>query len=145
MLRKQGCTVSLAGEFTRAHKGAINLFLDDIEADRPAEPRFVLALQTCIEDSLAGTRWRPTLLIGTGTEEEIVRTFRAALQKAGATDKTRKGATEERMIGGPWVVCVPIGEAYRLLKQRAKVAGYVVDGRAIYKIAAQANDAEGEA
>lgn len=135
MLMAQGCTVALSGEVLRAHKVALNLFLDEVENSNPITPRFVLALQTAIEDEWTGPRWESTILSGSGTMEEVQAYIAKALSRVGNVMTTRKGRTKERIIGGPWVATASIPEAYRLLKQRAKAAGYLIEGRDIFKIA----------
>lgn len=132
-LRAQGCSVALAGEFVRSHATPIRMFLDEIEADKPITQRFVLAMQTMHEDSL-GSHWFATILAGSGTESEIIPTIAAAMQKVGTITKTYNGKLEERAVGGPWVAMQSIPEAYRLLRQRARAKGHVIDGRSINKI-----------
>ena len=139
-LRAQGCSVASAGEFVRCHATPIKMFLDEIEADKPVTQRFVLAMQTLHEDTL-GSHWFATILAGTGTEAEIIRTIAAAMQKVGTITKIYNGKHEERAVGGPWVAMQSIPEAYRLLRQRARAKGYVIDGRSINKIT---NETEGD-
>lgn len=134
-LMAQKCSMELAGEFVRAHEAAINLFLAEVAEGRPITPRFVLAMQRAIEDSWTGAVWEPVILIGTGTEDEVIRTIEAEIRAVGSARETRGGKSERRMISGPWIATVSIPEAYRLLRLRAEAAGFVVDGRRLFKIA----------
>ncbi|MFC5738045.1 hypothetical protein [Sinirhodobacter huangdaonensis] len=141
MIGAQGCSVSLTGEFMRAHKSAINKFLDEIEGDLPPKPRFVLALQTAIEDEWVGITWQPMILCGYGSVEEVESAIAAEIAKVGRVIETRDGRVKDRVVGGPWIALASIPEAYRLLRQRAKAEGYMIEGRQIFKIA---DDIEGE-
>ena len=142
-LMAQKVTMELAGEFVRAHEGAINLFLDEVTNGETITPRFVLALQRAVEDSWTGAGWEPVILFGTGTESEILSTIASELKRVGAVRENRGGVSERRVISGPWSATVSIPEAYRLLRIRAEAAGYLVDGRRIFKIAAE-DEAEAE-
>lgn len=137
-LMAQKCSMELAGEFVRAHELAINKFLDEVTEGHSITPRFVLALQRAVEDSWTGAMWESVILIGTGTEDEVIRTIEAEVRGVGRVRKTRDGRSECRVISGPWIATVSIPEAYRLLRQRAEVAGFVVDGRRIFKITKEA-------
>jgi hypothetical protein len=137
-LMAQGCNVALAGEFVRAHQKAIDLFLDEVEGAHSITPRFVFALQMAIEDDWTGPNWIPTILLGTGTSDEVQDCYVMALNSVGRVRPTRDGRTTQRVIGGPWTATVSIPESYRLLRLRAKAAGYLVDGRSIFKISDEA-------
>ena len=63
------------------------------------------------------------------------------MKAVGRESKTRNGRSEERVITGPSIAIVSIPETYRLLRARAEAAGFVVDGRRIFKIEP---DAEGD-
>lgn len=134
MLRAQGCSVSLAGEFVQVHETAINMFLDEVGDNLTITPRFVLALQTMCEDEWSGAHWLPHLLLGYGTQDEVSGSIGAALASVGTVKETRGGRTSRRVIAGPWVAIAPLSEAYRILCKRAKSAGYVIDGRNIFKV-----------
>lgn len=138
----QKFSMDLAGDFVRAHKTPINLFLDEITKGQPVTPRFVLGLQRAVEDGWFGTRMEPMILYGTGTKDEVTRCIEGALEDVGKIRETRGGKSEARVIAGPQVAVVSIPEAYRLLRLRAEAAGFVVDGRRIFKIA---KDVDGEA
>lgn len=142
-LRAQGCSVALAGERVRAHASPVKMFLDEIEADKPITQRFVLAMQTAAEDSLTGvTRWWPSIVPETGTQDEVIETFASAVRQIGTISLARKGLTEERKVCGPWAAIQSIPEAYRLLRQRARAKGYVIDGRSINKVTDESEQAE---
>lgn len=141
-LMSQKVSMEQAGEFVRAHETPINLFLDEITKAQPVTPRFVLGLLRAVEDSWFGPRMEPMILYGTGTKDEVMRCIEGALDDVGETRETRDGKSEVRVISGPQVAVVSIPEAYRLLRLRAEAAGFVVDGRRIFKIA---KDVDGEA
>lgn len=143
-LMAQKCSMELAGEFVRAHEAPINLFLSEVSEGGPITPRFVLALQRAVEDSWTGPMWEPVLLIGTGTEREVIDAIADEIKGVGHIRETRGGKSERRVISGPWSAVVSIPEAYRLLRQRAEAAGFVVDGRRIFRIAKDDVDTEAE-
>lgn len=140
----QKCSMELSGEFVRAHSAAIDLFLNEVSESRLVTPRFVLALQRAVEDTWTGPSWEPVILIGTGTESEVIEAIADEIKGVGLARQTRGGASERRVISGPWSAVVSIPEAYRLLRQRAEAAGYVVDGRRIFKIAKDDGETEVE-
>lgn len=143
-LMAQKCSMDLAGEFVRAHALAINIFLDEVTAGVPIIPRFVLGMQRAVEDSWTGGGWEPVLLIGTGTLDEVQREICAVLSSVGNETVSRGGNSTKRIIGGPWIATVSIPEMYRLLKMRAEAAGFIVDGRRIFKVAKEEQDSEAE-
>jgi len=143
-LMAQNCSMQLAGEFVRGHEKAISLFLEEVTENRPITPRFVLAMQRGTECSLLGPAFEPVFLVGYGTAEEVSDAITGEISRVGTVNKTRDGRSEKRIVSGPWSAIVSIPEAYRLLRQRAEAAGYVVDGRRIFKIAEEAEaDSEG--
>ena len=111
-----------------------------MSAGQNITPRFVLAMQTAVWDSWTGSRWEPIILCGTGTAQEVGDAYAGALNAVGSEGENRDGRSERRIIGGPWAATVSIPEMYRLLRQRAEAKGYVIVGRNIHKIAADAGD-----
>lgn len=132
----QGCTVALAGEFLRAQAFVVNLFLDEIENGQTITPRFVLAMQSAVEDDATGASWMPQFLAGMGTLGEVNGAIQDAIQQVGTVREARDGRSKTRIIAGPWIALASIPEAYRLLKQRAEAVGFGIDGRRIYKLEA---------
>ncbi|RRH68327.1 hypothetical protein [Falsigemmobacter faecalis] len=140
-LMAQKCSMELAGEFVRAHHEAISLFLHETTEGSLITPRFVLGLQRGIEDSLFGVSWMPVSMCSYGTEEEILSAIEAEIKAVSRVSEAHGGHGKRRIISGPWIATVSIPEAYRLLKVRAEAAGFVVDGRRIYKIAKDDSEA----
>ena len=135
-LLAQRCSMEQAGEAVRANEGAINLFLDEVAEATEITPRFIMAMQIAIEDSWHNApRWEQVIATTTGTADEIQKEISRYVARVGQVVTTRSGRSEERVIGGPNISIVSIPEMYRLLRQRAEAAGYIVDGRRILKIA----------
>lgn len=134
-LAEGGFTAASAAEFVNMQRRAIDKFLDMIEQGAVGEPLHVAAISELREDSMIGERWVPTLFWGTGTTEQLSDVFSSIIERAGTVHKTRQGKTTERCTGILKVASVPLAEAYRILKDRAEAAGYVVDGRKVHKIA----------
>ena len=145
LLRGQGLSVGMAGAAVARHSKVIALFLNDVEAQQPSEHLFVLDILFCVEDSLTGGhRWESQGSYG-DTQASVQGQMVVALGRAGEVVSTRNGRTQERKVAGPWVAVASIPEAYRLLCQRAREAGYVVAGRSVLKIAAEISTEQDEA
>jgi hypothetical protein len=151
-LRAQGATVEHAGRVVRNNDRAIKKFFDEVTADLPVTPRFVLAMKVMVEDTITGTAWHNHDLHGYGTEAEVCEAIASEVKRIGIVREVNSPNRDpalpkrlERYVGGPWVVVQSIPEAYRLLKARAKAKGYIIDGRAIYKIAPGAKTEESDA
>lgn len=134
MLTKQGITAEDASEFVRHHTEHVVRFLGKTEQGEAAEPESVIALYEGIEDSLTGPRWQKSLGFG-GTDEVVQAVFASALARVGKTRERDNGRTL-RNFGGTKLAVASIPEAYRVLKSRAKAAGFGIDGRRIYKLEA---------
>lgn len=135
MLAAQGLTAEFAAEVLRGDAHNLSRFFGEVEAGQAMTPRFVAVLSVALQDDF-GVFWRPTLLAGMGTRDELANAFRAALDATGRTREAPKGT--ERQIGGPNVAVASINEAYRLLKSRAEAAGFAIDGRRILRLATDA-------
>ncbi|SOC02185.1 hypothetical protein [Rhodobacter maris] len=142
VLAAQGVSVTVIGETVRAHSLALDKFLDEIENSMPCTPRFVLAMSNAIEDPFTGINWEPVALYGAGTLDEVQSTILDGLKRVGQVQKSGNGDFEYRCVAGPSISLASIPEAYRLLRARAKAAGYVVDGRSIFKISDSEEAAE---
>lgn len=130
----QGVSNADASEFVRAHAARVNAFLDQIERGEVPEPVFVAAFYEAEEDSLTnGIRWTMVAPAG-GTAEELVASVARCLSRVGQDRTTRKGRTVERTVAGPRVAVASVGEAYRVVKARAEVAGYGIEGRRFYQL-----------
>lgn len=145
MLRNQGFSVAVAGEFVRGRSGLIADFLDEVEAGRAPKKRFVMAAMRAVEDSWLGARAEQVWGAHSGDLEEVLDCVRSVAESVGRETETRKDATGKarsvmRIIGGPLIALAEVGEAYRLVQMRALAAGFAVDGRAIAKIEANAAD-----
>lgn len=132
-LTKQGVSNEDASEFVQAHGSHATRFLDQVERGQTGEQEFVAAFYSAEEDSLTGQRWTKLVNAG-GTAEEVLASVASTLARVGLTRETRNGRSTERTIAGPHLAIVSIQETYRLLKQRAEVAGFGIDGRRIYKL-----------
>lgn len=136
MLIKQGLRMSDAAEIVRHQGNVIRAYLTAIATHQPPEQLFVTSFSVCKEQSDLGPKWDRIALSTSGTAEAIMDAMRASLENTGHVFDT--GRRTIRQIGGPHVSIAPVGEAYRLLKQRAELAGYMVDGFNIHKIASEA-------
>lgn len=143
-LMAQNCSSQAAGFQVRIQASAIRAFLKEITEDLPVTQRFVIALQVGVEDDWLGPVWRQSVLGGYGTTEEMLDFITAEINRMGTISETRNGKTSERVICGPSIAMASIPEAYRLLRLRARNAGYRVEGYQIYKIATDTDDSEPE-
>lgn len=135
MFEAQGFNVADAAEFVRAQSRVIALFLDELEqAPQAPQPRFVVALLMAVSDGLTAARWEKQIPVGYGTKAETEDLIIGNLERVGREVATRQGATSKRYIGGPHVAVAPVAEAYRLLTERARAAGYVIEGRRIGEV-----------
>ena len=135
MLTAQGVSLADAGVCVRTQEAALSAVFKAINEGRP-EDRFVTAMYDCEEDPIAGPRWILTpYSLGAGTAEEIAAAVASSLGKVGQDLYMTSRYGPARRIGGPHLSVASVLEAYRLLKIRAKEAGYIVDGLDIHKIA----------
>ena len=127
----QGLSVAEAGEVVRTHDTTINKFLDEIEAGAQITPRTVVAIKNAYHDDWTGPRWEMTVLLGTGTTQEVIGTIQDELVRAGTVRQTRDGRSTKRHIGGPFVAMQHVPSAYWMLQQKAAQVGYRIEGRSI--------------
>lgn len=139
MLTAQGISASQAAEFVNAQLANVERFLNELQTG-DMTPRFVAAIYVAEEDDF-GTQWLPVVYWGTGTADELMDAFAGELKATSKTVEKRGVAGTVRRIGGPHVSVAPISEAYRLLRHRAEAAGFMVDGRRIFRIE-QGEDSE---
>ncbi|MFD1193348.1 hypothetical protein ACFQ3C_01520 [Seohaeicola saemankumensis] len=140
MLSGMNIHADRAAELVRDNLHVVNKFLDGIDKGKGVQPLFIANIVTLEFDSWVGRNWKETELLSTGTFEEIANTFAAKGELAGQEKQTRGGRSIERSTGVINVAVVALAEAYLILKERAEAAGFVLDGRKIYKI----KDAETE-
>lgn len=134
MLVAQGLTQATAAEDLQSQSFVIDRFVAAQDAHRQIAPLFVYSLRVAHEDTWTGPRWTPTVG-GTGTAEEILDFVRFAFDRTGheRPDEDHPDRVT-RQIGGPWLAVAPLAEAWRLLRYRARRAGYAIDGRRIVRV-----------
>lgn len=124
-LMSQGVPMENASEVVAEHGRIIDRFFDALAAGQEPPPLFVSRLR--VQEELAGVAawmsWRMDTM--GATPEAIGGAVRDILENMG------KPNGRARVVGGPDLSVVSIAEAYRLLRQRARDAGFVVDGRSI--------------
>lgn len=133
ILHTQGYSMAQAAEFVLSQQRLLSIFLAGIDEDAVPAALFVTAFSYPEEDSWTGFHWVPSLG-GGGYSEDIIDRLTKDLDRVGETYETRKGRSTSRIVGGPHVATVFLPEAYRLLRQRAKAAGYLVDGSRIIRL-----------
>lgn len=131
LLHAQGFAMSLAAEVVRAHTSCLRQFLDAISNGQTSPDLAVAGMIMTEFDEWAGYSSMPFLNAG-GSPSDIEDNFRRQLALLGTTT-THRGR-KVTVVYGPQSAVVPVAMAYRILRDRARTAGYIVDGYEIFAV-----------
>ena len=141
MLNAQGVDMATSAQAVFSQRGSLGRFMDALDQSQPQPPFFVASISVAEEEHRNGelwvSRWLPTFAGVILTADDLSQFVAEEIAKTGRVTEFPEKHRTVRRIGGPRVAIASITEAYRLLRQRAELAGFVIDGRKIHRIIAQ--------
>ena len=142
ILQAQGIPAGKSGAHTRINRHLIEGFLSTLETGPTDKYKVLAVFFEGKTDDLSGFGWNESYLIGTGTIKEAVEEFEACLLRIGSSSSRGLGDAKvtTRVVCGPQVAAVNLPEAYRMAKERAALAGFVLNGFDIIRPALERDD-----
>jgi hypothetical protein len=125
VLTARGEPMASAVRTVSDQRGVIEAFFSDMSV-----PRFVMTMATVIKRPGGPRSFEEQAFAWYGTPDEVADQIKGALAQAVRYHHTGHGAA----VSAIYAQIASVGDAYDLLRERARVAGYRIEGRNILQI-----------